>query len=146
MTHNDSFCSDLHRLVNKFDVDTDNDFNLTTGVRGTWPRDVTAAGGASGNGRAVDGWSGDETGAGSDSLNVFKFYLASVVHPALCVFGVIGNVFNVMVLSRGQIKATLECSMELAAHTGLVALAVSDILYCVSAFMVAVVSGHVTTL
>ena len=63
-----------------------------------------------------------------------KFYLAGVVNPALCVFGLVGNIFNILVLSRGRMKATLDCSMELAAHTGLIALAVSDMLYCASAF------------
>jgi len=125
--HNDTFCTAIHRLVNKVDGGTDS--NSTANGGGTWQHDVAAPSG---------------TSAGSDSLTIFKFYLASVVNPALCVFGVIGNVFNVIVLSRGQIKATLECSMELAAHTGLVALAVSDIMYCVSAFMNAVVSRHVT--
>ena len=84
-----------------------------------------------------------DDGTGSVDLEAIKFYLATVVNPGLCVFGVLGNVFNVMVLSRSQIKATLECSMELAAHTGLMALAVSDILYCVSAFLDAVVSRQV---
>lgn len=72
------------------------------------------------------------SGAGSIYDNI-KFCLAGIVNPVLCLFGLVGNIFNVLVLSRGRMKATLDCSMERAAHTGLVALAVSDILYCLSA-------------
>jgi hypothetical protein len=144
---NESLCNYLHSTFNKFEGEAEHfhaAVNSTANYDVTWHRDVTLATSES-HGR-INGLPGPEDGASTALLETIKFYLASVVNPALCVFGMVGNIFNVMVLSRGQIKATLECSMELAAHTGLVALAVSDIMYCACAFMDAVVSRQVSCL
>lgn len=81
---------------------------------------------------------------GDPVLVAIKFYLAGVVNPALCVFGLIGNVFNVLVLSRRRMKAVMDSTMEQAAHTGLVALSVSDVLYCASALFHGLLSRHQT--
>lgn len=74
-------------------------------------------------------------------LETIKYILAGVVNPALCLFGLVGNVFNVLVLSRRRMKAAMDCTaMEQAAHVGLIALAVSDALYCISALLKVLVS------
>lgn len=66
-------------------------------------------------------------------LESVKYVLAGLVNPALCVFGIVGNVFNVLVLSRRRMKVAMDyTTMEQAAYIGLIALAVSDALYCVS--------------
>jgi hypothetical protein len=149
LAHNDTLCDYLHRLFNALDgSDVDHLHaarNSTTSDDVTWRHHDVTLTGSDGHGH-IDGLTDVDDGVGSALLETVKFYLASVINPALCVFGMVGNIFNVMVLSRGQIKATLECSMELAAHTGLVALAVSDILYCACAFMDAIISRQVRRL
>lgn len=59
-----------------------------------------------------------------------KFYLAHVVSPALCLIGITGNILNVLVLSRRRIRSSIDGSMEKPAYMGLIALAVSDLLFC----------------
>ena len=78
----------------------------------------------------------DQGGSSTDveHMDMVKNYMISVVNPSLCIFGLLGNILNVFVLTHGRIKVTLGCSMERSAHTGLVALAVSDMLYCATAF------------
>ena len=78
------------------------------------------------------------------TLELVKFYLGSVVNPALAIFGVLGNLFSVLVLTRRRMKASMDCSMEQAAHTGLIALAVSDALYCVCTVLAALLSRSQT--
>lgn len=74
-------------------------------------------------------------------LETIKYTLAGIINPALCLFGLVGNLFNVLVLSRRRMKAAMDCSaMERAAHVGLISLAVSDVLYCTSALLKALVS------
>lgn len=59
-----------------------------------------------------------------------RFYLAGVVNPVLCLLGIIGNTFNILVLTRRRMKAILKWSVEQSGHEGLIALAVSDTLCC----------------
>lgn len=142
--NNDTLCLTLHHLFNNL-----NDFNFTAGYRrhdNNGSSDVVTplTEWIDFNDVIKDVDYPENNGSARQPMMEFvKFYLAGVINPGLCVFGLIGNVFNVVVLSRKQIKATLECSMELAAHTGLIALAVSDMLYCISAFLDAVVDRHV---
>lgn len=92
----------------------------------------------------TDNGGGPRDFIGDPVLEAIKFYLTGVVNPALCVFGLIGNVFNVLVLSRRRMKAVMDSTMEQAAHTGLVALSVSDVLYCASALFHGLLSRHQT--
>ena len=70
-----------------------------------------------------------------------KYVLAGVINPTLCVFGLVGNVFSLVVLSRRRMQAAMNATvMERSAHIGLIALAVSDALYCISALLGAVQS------
>lgn len=54
--------------------------------------------------------------------------------PTVCAFGLVGNVLNLMVLTREKIHCTLT-KMEKSAHIGLIALAVSDFMFCFLALM-----------
>ena len=60
------------------------------------------------------------------------FILYKIGAPALCIFGIIGNVLNVIVLTRKQLQQSMD-RMEKSVHLGLVALAVSDMFFCVVA-------------
>ena len=51
----------------------------------------------------------------------------------ICLFGIIGNLINLCVLTRKSVTAHME-RMEKASHIGLIALAVSDLLYCLCSF------------
>ena len=55
--------------------------------------------------------------------------LKQIVIPVMCVFGIFGNILNLLVLSQ---KRNRMDRMEKAANVGLIALAVSDMLFCVS--------------
>ncbi|ELT96130.1 hypothetical protein CAPTEDRAFT_208772 [Capitella teleta] len=57
-----------------------------------------------------------------------------VAVPILCVFGILGNVFNLLVLTRKQLLCTMD-RLEKSAHIGLVALAISDAIFCVLYFL-----------
>ena len=58
-----------------------------------------------------------------------SFALEGVAMPVVCAFGVIGNILNLAVLTHKQMLVTME-NLEKSAHLGLVALAVSDLLFC----------------
>ena len=67
--------------------------------------------------------------------------LYSVLIPMVCAFGLLGNIVNVLVL----IKRTARClreSMERSAYMGLVALAVSDMAFCISIIPHSAVERH----
>ena len=69
----------------------------------------------------------------NEVLANIRFYVPVIVMPVLCLFGIGGNVLNILVLTRRRMQASMDCSMEKAAYLGLIALAVSDMLYCISA-------------
>ncbi len=64
----------------------------------------------------------------------FILGLTTIVSPALCVFGFTGNILNILVLTRRRMQASIDNKMERTACMGLIALAISDMLYCVIAF------------
>ena len=51
---------------------------------------------------------------------------------AICIFGIIGNILNLLILSRKSLTTHME-RLEKSAHFGLIALALSDLLFCISA-------------
>lgn len=63
---------------------------------------------------------------------VIKNCLYKIGLPILCVFGILGNILNIIILTRKQLKRSMD-RMEKSVHLGLVALAVSDLLFCVAA-------------
>jgi len=60
------------------------------------------------------------------------------VAPAICVFGIIGNLLNLVVLTRKRLQCSMD-RMEKSAHVGLVALAVSDMMFCIFYFCTLIV-------
>ena len=60
-------------------------------------------------------------------------FVRSYVSPGLCLFGIIGNIINLIVLTRVRFYKT-ESRNERGANTGLVCLAISDMLFCISVF------------
>jgi len=67
------------------------------------------------------------------------------VAPAICVFGIIGNLLNLVVLTRKRLQCSMD-RMEKSAHVGLVALAISDMMFCVFYFCTLIVPLKVVRL
>lgn len=55
-----------------------------------------------------------------------------VIH-FICLFGIVGNFFNLIILSRKSLTTHME-RLEKSGHLGLIALALSDFLFCVTMF------------
>ncbi|CAD5125200.1 unnamed protein product [Dimorphilus gyrociliatus] len=53
--------------------------------------------------------------------------------PTICLFGIVGNLLNIIVLTRKQLQSVMD-RLEKSAHDGLLALSVSDLCYCLSSF------------
>ena len=62
------------------------------------------------------------------------YYTMDIGVPLVCGFGMLGNVLNLTVLTREKFKHSLS-KMENSAHIGLIALAVSDFMFCLLAFL-----------
>ena len=91
------------------------------------------------NSSSMSSYLGDK--AAVPLLELIKYLLAEVINPTLCVFGLVGNIFSVVVLSRRRMRAAMNTTtMERSAYVGLIALSVSDSMYCVSALWAAVQS------
>lgn len=89
--------------------------------------------------------SSDEQYADPDpTLELVKFVLSSVAIPVLCLFGIIGNLLSILVLTRRRMKASMDSTMEQAAHASLIALAVSDMGYCLSTAAMSMLTRHQT--
>ena len=67
------------------------------------------------------------------------YIIQKVVVPIVCVFGILGNILNLVVLTRKQLQSSMD-DMEKSAHLGLVALAVSDLLFCLLYLLVSLLS------
>ncbi|ELU11791.1 hypothetical protein CAPTEDRAFT_190026 [Capitella teleta] len=65
--------------------------------------------------------------------------LEQYVIPALCAFGIFGNLLSLVIISRTKFRKT-DGSGESGAHLGLVFLAISDSLFCASLFPKAFIS------
>jgi hypothetical protein len=65
-----------------------------------------------------------------DVAELVESFVYTKLVPTVCAFGIAGNVLNLIVLSRKSLTYTME-RMEKSAHCGLMALAVSDLLFCV---------------
>ena len=68
-----------------------------------------------------------------DSDAVLQFYIYRVAVPTVCAFGILGNALNLVVLLQHQIRRSMDY-MEKSAHMGIVALALSDMLFCIVGF------------
>lgn len=58
-------------------------------------------------------------------------FVKIILVPIICVFGILGNVLTLLVLTRKRLKVTCD-GTERTVHIGLAALAVSDLLFCIS--------------
>ena len=65
-----------------------------------------------------------------DIVAIVKDGLYNIGIPIMCIFGILGNILNVVVLTRKQMSRAMD-RMEKSVHYGLIALAVSDLLFCV---------------
>ena len=62
-----------------------------------------------------------------------RLILFHVILPVILIFGIVGNILNLLILTRKQLKRTMD-RMEKSVHMGLVALAASDLLFCTLMF------------
>ena len=51
----------------------------------------------------------------------------------ICAFGILGNIINLLILTRRSVSAHMS-ELEKSLHVGLIALAMSDLLYCICSF------------
>lgn len=58
-----------------------------------------------------------------------KYYIMDLAMPFVCALGIVGNLLSLLVLTTEKLNKTLT-KMEISAHIGLMALAVSDFLFC----------------
>lgn len=63
----------------------------------------------------------------------FRAVVEYYVIPVVCVFGVGGNLLNLVVLTRKRVQHSMD-HLERSAHAGFVALAVSDLSFCLLDF------------
>ena len=75
-----------------------------------------------------------DTDSGSDIQRDILYFFQAVVSPAFCAFGVVGNILNVVVLTRRRSQVAVDNRMERTACSGLSALAVSDMMFCLASF------------
>ena len=61
--------------------------------------------------------------------------------PVICALGVIGNLLNLLVLTRRRLLCTMD-RLEKSATYGLIALAFSDMMFCVAAFPYVFIAKH----
>jgi hypothetical protein len=56
--------------------------------------------------------------------------VTEVLAPAVCLFGAVGNALNLVVLTRRRLRRSMD-GLERSVRLGLVALAVSDAMFCI---------------
>lgn len=66
------------------------------------------------------------------------YYVNNVMFPVISLFGIVGNVLNLVVLTRKQLQRSMD-RMEKSVSVGLVALAASDMISCILYMMTALV-------
>ena len=65
-------------------------------------------------------------------LQMLDYYVNGTCVGIICFVGLVGNILNIAVLTRRRLHITLE-HLERGSHFGLMALAVSDLLFCATA-------------
>ncbi|CAH1779853.1 unnamed protein product [Owenia fusiformis] len=69
----------------------------------------------------------------SSTVNIIRDIFSQLVLPIIMAIGIFGNLFTLLILSQKKMHHKLK-PLELSSHIGLVALATSDLLYCLSHF------------
>ncbi|KAH9499784.1 hypothetical protein Btru_077819 [Bulinus truncatus] len=78
----------------------------------------------------------DSANASTASVSkLVNYYITDIAMPATCALGILGNLLSLMVLTTEKLHRTLS-KMEISAHIGLTALAVSDFLFCLLVLIV----------
>ena len=72
----------------------------------------------------------------SPAVDQLKVVITSVIIPAFCVFGVVGNVMTIVIMCQRRMTTSMSCRIKRASRAGLVGLAVADLLCCVAALAV----------
>lgn len=62
-----------------------------------------------------------------------KSVIDGAIVPVVCVFGIVGNALNLIVLTRKRVQHSMD-DLEKSVHVGFVALAVSDLSFCLLDF------------
>lgn len=68
-----------------------------------------------------------------ETLGITRHYLYGIVIPLVCAFGFVGNILNVVIFSRKKNNKVLD-EVEYCTTICLVALAVSDMMFCLCTF------------
>ena len=74
------------------------------------------------------------TDSATDDLAIYdnvEYVLYHYVLPMICCFGVLGNILNLIILSRKSLTVHME-RLEKYVHSHLIALAASDLMYCIT--------------
>lgn len=66
-----------------------------------------------------------------NTYQTLSYVLLKYVSPAICIFGILGNVLTLLILTRRTLQKSMQ-SMERSSNYGLAALSVSDILFCIT--------------
>lgn len=66
-----------------------------------------------------------------------NFVFSQIVNPLICSFGIVGNILNVVILSRVRMQAAIGSAIERSSRDGLIGLAVADMLCCIVSLFVA---------
>ncbi len=77
-----------------------------------------------------------DKGGGTSTLEWLE-----IVIPGICAFGVIGNILNVIVLSRQRFMSRMD-RLEKSSTYGLIALAFSDMMFCMMVFPHSFITEH----
>ena len=83
--------------------------------------------------------------ADTSAIDDVTFVISRIFTPLFCGFGIIGNILNIIVLTRRRMQSGSDTSSERAAFMGLIALAASDLCYCTSAFPKAFIETQAIT-
>ncbi len=67
-----------------------------------------------------------------------------IVIPAICLFGVIGNILNLIVLTHRRMQSCMD-DLEKSATYGLISLAFSDMMFCITVFPHSFILEHKVT-
>ena len=83
--------------------------------------------------QTVDSNNGNNTTSYNNFANFDKVesVLYHYVLGTICCFGILGNILNLIILSRKSLTVRME-RLEKYAHNHLIALAVSDLMYCIT--------------
>ena len=88
----------------------------------------------------------DSDPTGTADVVRFDRHIAYVINnyvvPSISLFGIAGNVLNLIVLTHKQLQCSMK-SMERSYNSGLVALAVSDLLFCLLYFLLTFVENKI---